>query len=160
MASFLHSKEGVTQGDPLAMISYMIHIFPLIKNLKQDIPDVTQPWCADDDGALGTFAIIDTYFYSLTRQCPECRYYPKLSKSAMIMHLENIEARKEFEARHVFKVCTGTSYLGDYIRVEKSKSDCMRECTLMWETNIKTISKTVGKYPQERYATVVQAIQS
>ena len=43
-ASFLHSKEGVTQGDPLAMIAYRIGILPLIKNLKREIPDVTQPW--------------------------------------------------------------------------------------------------------------------
>ena len=38
--SFLHSKEGVTQGDPLSMIAYRICILPLIKNLKREIPDV------------------------------------------------------------------------------------------------------------------------
>ena len=43
-ASFLNSKEGVTQGDPLAMIVYGIGILPLINNHKQDIPDVIQPW--------------------------------------------------------------------------------------------------------------------
>ena len=42
-ASFLHSKESVTQGDPLAMIAYSISITPLIKNLKREIPDITQP---------------------------------------------------------------------------------------------------------------------
>ena len=31
---------------------------------------------------------------------------------------------------------------------------------LTWENNIKTISKTAWKYPQESYATVVRAIQS
>ena len=41
-ASFLHSREGVTQGDPLSMVSYCIGIPPLIKNLKVEFPDVTQ----------------------------------------------------------------------------------------------------------------------
>ena len=54
VASFLHSSEGVTKGDPLAMIAHGIVIPPLIKNLKREIPDITQPWYADDAGALCT----------------------------------------------------------------------------------------------------------
>ena len=38
---FLHSKEGVTQGDPLAMITYGIGVLPLIRDLKRDHPRVT-----------------------------------------------------------------------------------------------------------------------
>ena len=70
MASILHSREGVTQGGPLAMITYRIRILPLIKNLKQAIPDVTQPWYADNAGALGTFTRLENYFDSLTHQGP------------------------------------------------------------------------------------------
>ena len=61
-ASFLHIREGVMQGYPPVMIAYGTGILPLIKNLKQEISDVTQPWYADDAGALGTFAILETYF--------------------------------------------------------------------------------------------------
>ena len=66
----MHSDEGVTQGGPLAMITYRIGILPLINNLKRVIPDVTHTWYADDAGALVTFARIETYFNSLTRQGP------------------------------------------------------------------------------------------
>ena len=41
------------QGVPLTMIAYGIGILPLIKNIKQEIPDVTQPWYANYAGALG-----------------------------------------------------------------------------------------------------------
>ena len=40
---FLHSKEGVTQGDPIAMITYGIGVLPLIRDLKRAHPCVTQP---------------------------------------------------------------------------------------------------------------------
>ena len=45
---FLHSKEGMTQGDPLAMIAYGIEVLPLIRELWDAHPCVTQPWYADD----------------------------------------------------------------------------------------------------------------
>ena len=81
----LHSREGVTHEDTLEIITYEIGILPLIKNLKREIPDVTQPWYADNAGALGTFTIIETYFYSLTRQGPGHSYYPKHSKIVLIV---------------------------------------------------------------------------
>ena len=62
MASILHSREGVTQGDPLAMIAYGIRILPLSKNTKRVISDVTQPWYAEESRALGKFPRLETYF--------------------------------------------------------------------------------------------------
>ena len=41
----------------------------------------------------------------------------------MIVNFDNIEAGKEFGARHGFKVCTGARYLGGYIGDDKSKSN-------------------------------------
>ena len=57
----MHHREGVTQGDPLAMIMYGISILPLIKNIKQEIADVTHTWYADDSRALGKFARLNTF---------------------------------------------------------------------------------------------------
>ena len=73
--------EGVTQGGPIATIAYGIGILPLINNFKRAIPDITHPWYADDSGALGMFARLETYFYSLTHQGPGRGYYPELSRS-------------------------------------------------------------------------------
>ena len=62
---FLHSKEGVTYGDPLAMIAYGRGVLPLIRELKEAHPCVTQPWYADDAGAGGTFADVQAHFQDL-----------------------------------------------------------------------------------------------
>ena len=90
----------MTQGDPLEIIVYEIGILPLIKNIKREIPDVTQPWYADNAGALGTFARLETYFDSLTRQGPGRGYHSKPTKSILIVWPENIEAGKSFGKRH------------------------------------------------------------
>ena len=42
-ASILHSREGVTHGGTLVIITYGIGILPLINNLVREIPAVTQP---------------------------------------------------------------------------------------------------------------------
>ena len=114
-ASFLHIKEGVIQGVPLAMIVYGIGILPLINNLKQEIPCVTQPWYSDDAGSLGTFARLETYFDYLTRQGPGRGYYPESSKSVLIVRSYNLKSGKVFGARHGFKVLTVTHNIGGYI---------------------------------------------
>ena len=93
------------------------------------------------------FAIIETSFNSLTRQGPGSGYYPELSKSVLIVHLENLNSGKMFGTRHVFKVCMCVHYLGGYIGDDKSNSNWMREYTLTWENNIGTIRKTADKYP-------------
>ena len=105
------------------MIACRIGIIPLIEKLKQEIPDVTHPWYADDAKPLGTFARLETYFDSLTRQGPGRGYYPEPSKSVIIVRPENLEAGKCFGARHGFQVCTGARYLGGYIREDESKCD-------------------------------------
>ena len=67
---FLHSKEGVIQGDPLAMIVYDIGSLPLIREMRNDHPRVTQPWYADYAGAGGTFQQILDHFRDLQARGP------------------------------------------------------------------------------------------
>jgi hypothetical protein len=38
--TFLYSKEGVTQGDPLSMFAYGIGLLPLIRALKIQFPEM------------------------------------------------------------------------------------------------------------------------
>ncbi len=49
----LYSREGATQGDPLAMPMYALAIMPLVRKLQSCSGDVTQIWYADDAAAAG-----------------------------------------------------------------------------------------------------------
>ena len=144
MASILHSSEDVTQGDPLTIIAYGIEILPLIKNVKREIPNVTHPWYAEDSGALGTFARIETYFDSLKRQGPGWRYHHDPTKSVLIVRSENLEAGKVFGEQHEFRVGTGACHLGGYIGDDEYNCDWLRERTLTWDKNIKTVCSIPG----------------
>ena len=47
-AHILLSEEGVSQGDPLAMVLYGVALLPLAEQLRRDVPEVTTPQFADD----------------------------------------------------------------------------------------------------------------
>ena len=63
--NFLYSKEGVTQGDPHAMISYGVGVLTLIRELWGAPPLVTQLWYADDAGDGGKFMHILAHLRTL-----------------------------------------------------------------------------------------------
>ena len=126
----------MAQGYPLDMVVYGIVILLLIKLLKVEFPDVIRPWYSDDASALGTFANFKLYFNYIKRFFLGIGYYPKPSKSLLVVHLDNLNARKLFGLRHVFKVYTGACCLGKFIRYDESKLDWVKLNTNAWEQNI------------------------
>jgi len=73
---FLLSREGVTQGDPLAMLFYGIGVLPLTRMLKK--PDLwKQNWYADDSGCLGLFANLRQWLQLLLEEGPTFGDFPE-----------------------------------------------------------------------------------
>ena len=111
----IQSREGVTQGDPLAMVMYGVGLLPLIRILKTAISDVHQPWYADDAGAGGHFNRITRYLEKLQEFGPPRGYFPEPSKSILIVQEHNKEKAEVCFADFDFKVVTGSRYLGGFI---------------------------------------------
>ena len=86
----MHSKEGVTQGDPLAMIAYVIGVLPLIRELRDAHPRATQTWYADDAGAGGTFHQAQAHFLDLQSRGPARVYYLEQIKSILVVAPGNV----------------------------------------------------------------------
>ena len=74
----LFSREGTTQGDPLAMPMYALATIPLINKLK-GYPK--QIWYADDAAAVGKLAELRVWWDILTKEGPNFGYYPNPSKT-------------------------------------------------------------------------------
>jgi hypothetical protein len=86
---FILSKEGVAQGDPLAMVIYGIMLLPLITHLKMKFPEVIQPWFADDGAMDGEGDQVAACFVELNKAGPMFGYYPEIKKSITVCPLES-----------------------------------------------------------------------
>ena len=76
----LLSKEGVTQGDPLAMVLYGITLLPLAELLRMACPTVLHPWYADNAAMQGTPEEVSKCFQILIRLGPMFGYFPEPEK--------------------------------------------------------------------------------
>ena len=77
------------------MITYGIGVLPLIWELREAHPRVTQPLYADDRGAGGTFAEVHAHFQDLQVRGPARGYYPELTKSILVVTPGNVAWDKE-----------------------------------------------------------------
>ena len=80
---FILSKEGTTQGDPLAMAMYAVAITPLIHRLADE--NIKQVWFADDASAGGQLDRIKNWWNNISRIGPQYGYYPNASKTWLIV---------------------------------------------------------------------------
>ena len=83
--TILFSKEGVTQGDPLAMVVYGIGMLPLTRILQEMVKDLLQLWYADNASAGGKFNKILVYYNLLQQEGPKQGYFPGQPKSILIV---------------------------------------------------------------------------
>ena len=160
-ANIIPSREGVTQGDPLAMIAYGIAILPLIRELKVELADVTQPWFADDGAGLGTFDGIRKFFRALAERGPAYGYFPEPSKSRLIVGNSDaaVNTAKEFFLDENFDVVCGYQYLGGYIGAEESKIQWIENKIAGWSEGVTKLTKVADRNPQSAYVGLQRSYQ-
>ena len=97
---FLISKEGVTQGDTLSMITYGIGVPSPHKRASGSHPQVTQTWYADDAGSgaggVGVFQQILYHLLEMQARVPPRVYFPEPTKSILVMVARNVARAEEF----------------------------------------------------------------
>ena len=76
----LLSKEGTTQGDPLAMVMYAVASIPLIHDLSL-ISEVKQLWYADDATGMGSLKGLRSWWDRINELGRYYGYWPNAVKS-------------------------------------------------------------------------------
>uniref|UniRef100_A0A8D8WJ63 Reverse transcriptase domain-containing protein n=1 Tax=Cacopsylla melanoneura TaxID=428564 RepID=A0A8D8WJ63_9HEMI len=157
-AETLLSKEGTTQGDPLAMLFYGVGIMPLIDKLMST--EWVQNWYADDSACIGKLRMIRKWFDLLRSKGPNFGYYPEPNKSYLVVKPEyQEEAETVFEGLNV-NVVTGTRFLGGVIGNEDQRKDYVKEKVTMWISCVNQLSIAAEKSPQAAFSVMTKSLQS
>lgn len=152
----LCSKEGVTQGDPLAMPLYALATLPIIKNMKAE-NNTIQSWYADDSSAQGDLKSIRNWWDKINIIGPSFGYYPQAKKTLLIVSKEDKNtADRIFKDTNV-TIVTGSRYLGSYIG--EGKEDFVRKKVTKFISTIEKISQICKDSPQAAYTTLTKAVQ-
>ena len=115
----LLSREGTTQGCPLAMAMYALALVPLSKQLQ---PICKQVWYADDATGCDKLEKMREWFDRLLAIGPTYGYYPKPPKCILVVKAEKLEqAKKVFKGSGVHVQTEGSKDCGIEINSEGTR---------------------------------------
>ena len=153
----IYSREGTTQGDPLAMDMYGLAIIPLIKLLTVD--NVTQKWYADDGNAVGKLSNLRTVLDKIVSLGKFFGYHVKASKCQLIVKDEKLGKARKIFANTGITIKAGARVLGSVIRTDT-------ECKKIFEFQqieqikiLKKLTKITKTSPQNVYACYTKEVQ-
>jgi hypothetical protein len=165
----LVSEEGVTQGDPLAMVMYGLALLPLIDRLRPpEEGDWTQSWYADDGQAVGRFSKLRLWWDELVALGPVYGYYPRASKTVLIVKRpEEMQAAEEAFAGTGVRIATGASPddpsgardLGAAIGSEAYRKEYVTAKVGQWAAEVRCLSLVAKVQPHAAHALLVHGLR-
>lgn len=155
------SKEGTTQGDPLAMAMYAIATIPLIRQLEiATCAEVEQVWYADDSAAGGGIEKLRKWWDRLLEMGPDYGYYANPSKTWLLVKEEAYEeAMQAFGATNIKITSSGRKYLGTTIGNEEFKEAYVRTKVEEWKAELEKLADIAASQPQAAYCALNQGLK-
>ena len=150
----ISSSEGTTQGDPPAMPSYGVGILPLLMLIKPDLqPELMKQVAFADDLAGGSkLEKLKEWWDKITQYGPAFGYYPKPSKSWLIVKEEHLtRAREIFQGTGINITTDGQKYLGGFIGTNTAISKYVDELVDIWRTQLDVLVDIAKSEPQAAY---------
>ena len=152
MSDDILSDEGSTQGDVPAMAMYAIATKPLLDKLRDVVdPDkCKQVWYADDSSGAGQIPEIKKWWDELNVSGPKYGYYPKPSKTILIVKNERLRALAEeiFHDTGINIETDGERHLGAAIGSMAFKETYVNDKVATWVQDIEQLTKIAKDEPQ------------
>ena len=146
------SREGTTQGDPLAMPMFAIGVVPLIRHLHCT---ACQVWYADDSAAAGSLLELHQWWDRLNQLRHKFGYFVKSKKTHLLS-----EAQLIFRGTGVTISCGGQRYLGSVIGEESYIEDYVRERVEVWKNELLQLIHIAESQPHAAFACFVHGFSS
>ena len=152
------SREGTTQGDPLAMAMYAIGTQPLIHRLNGIAKQV---WYADDSAAGSSLERLRRWWDLLEEIGPHYGYFPNGSKTYIVAKPEVAETAKEvFQGTGISISTEGRSYLGGAIGTASFQNQLIDRKVREWAEEIRTLSEIARTEPHAAFAAFTHGLSS
>ncbi len=157
----LHSQEGTTQGDPLAMPMYALASIPLIRNLSHSLDEVKQLWYADDTAAAGTITQLQDWWNHINEIGPKYGYFTNATKTWLVTkerHLSKAEAA--FENTGVKITASDRPYLGTPLGTEEYTEAFVKNKVQQWSTELEALATIAHTQPHAAHAAYTHGMTS
>jgi hypothetical protein len=152
------SKEGTTQGDPLAMAMYAIGTQPLIRRLDGIAKQV---WYADDSAACSSLERLRRWWDLLVKIGPWYGYFPNGSKTHVLAKPHHVEAAKEiFKGTGIVISTEGERYLGGAVGSSSFVRQYVERKVECWVNEVEKLSKIAETQPHAAYSAFTHGLSS
>ncbi len=152
------SREGTTQGDPLAMLMYAVGVLPLVRKLKER-GFCTQTWYADDASAGGKVGPVREWLNALIQDGPMYGYYPEPSKSIVIVKDGKLEEARAAFAGLDMEFVEASRFLGGFLGKEDAVRHLLEEKVRKWVEAVEDLAEAAEVYPQDAYVCFIKSLQ-
>ena len=153
----IFSKEGTTQGDPLAMAFFGLASVPLIKAIA--VETTIQTWFADDAASGGRLRCLIKWWCNLNHLGPMYGYFPNAEKTYLVVKPDKFD-----EARTVFRdtginICqSGRRYLGGTVGSDSFATEFISNNVARWVSEIEHLTKIAQSQPHAAFAALTHGL--
>ncbi len=152
------SREGTTQGDPLAMAMYAIGTQPLIHRLDGIAKQV---WYADDSAAGSSVEKLKRWWDKLEMIGPQYGYFPNGSKTFVVCKPEAVGiAGTMFQGTGISISAEGRKYLGGVIGTSSFQKQLIGKKITEWVEEVKTLSTIAKTEPHAAFSAFTHGLSS
>ena len=161
----LLSKEGTTQGDPTSIGAYALGILPLLQFLLDLIPvnqlNAKEVAFADDLTVADKISSIKDYWSQLTSIGPKYGYFPKASKSYLIVNEYQLpNATTLLDNANVNITVEGKRHLGAIVGSEIYKREYVEVLVNDWNSQLCMLSTVAESQSQAAYSAFVNGFKN
>ena len=165
----LWSREGTTQGCPLAMAMYALALVPLSRHLQ---PMCKQVWYADDATGCDKLEKMRKWFDELRKVGPSYGYFPKPEKCILVVKAGRMEqANKIFKGTGVLVQTEGTKdtgveinsqgtrHLGAAVGNSEFRAEYVNKKVNTWIKAVEKLADIAATQPHAAFAAFTQSLQ-